>query len=530
MFRCLRLVSLFGVLCIAPSVATAGEDGFKPIFDGKSLAGWDGNPKLWRVEDGAITGETTAENPAKGNTFLIWREGQPADFELVAEFRMPNPGFANSGIQYRSREEPGNKWVVGGYQADMDGDNEYTGILYEERGRAIVAGRGEKVVVGEDHKPQVVGKIGDPAKLAEKIKKNGWNQYRVIARGNHLQQIINGQLMCDITDNDAQKRRLRGIIALQLHAGPPMKVQFRNIRLKELPPPANRMKSDAGKTKIVFVAGAPSHGYAAHEYYAACRLLANCLQSGLPNVETVVQRNGWPTDAKIFDGADAIVIFSDGGGGNPMLPHLEQIDKLMKQGVGLACIHYSVDVPKAQAGDRMKDWIGGYFEQFWSVNPFWTARFKQLPDHPIARGVKPFSIEDEWYYQMRFADNLEGVTPILTAVPPDSSRQGPDGPYSGNATVRGRKGMAEHLAWARVRPDGGRGFGFTGGHWHWNWANNGYRTIVLNGIAWVAKLDIPPGGVPSKTPTLEELEANQDKPQPAGFDRQKVRKMIEQWK
>ena len=177
----------------------------------------------------------------------------------------------------------------------------------------------------------------------------------------------------------------------------------------------------------------------------------------------------------------------------------------------------------------MKDWIGGYYETFWSVNPFWTADFKQLPDHPIARGVKPFAIEDEWYYHMRFIDNMEGVTPILTAVPPDSTREGPDGPHGGNPTVRAQKGRAEHVAWARVRPDGGRGFGLTGGHSHWNWANDNFRTVVLNGIAWVAKLDIPPGGVPSKTPTLEALEANQDKPQPKGFDREKVRKMIEQW-
>ena len=176
----------------------------------------------------------------------------------------------------------------------------------------------------------------------------------------------------------------------------------------------------------------------------------------------------------------------------------------------------------------MKDWIGGYYETFWSVNPFWTAHFTKLPDNPITRGVKPFAIEDEWYYHMRFLDHMEGVTPILTAVPPESTRDGPDGPHSGNPTVRAEKGKAEHVAWARVRPDGGRGFGFTGCHSHWSWASDDFRTIVLNGIAWVAKLNIPPGGVPSKTPTLEALEANQDKPQPKDFDRDKIRKVIEQ--
>ena len=197
------------------------------------------------------------------------------------------------------------------------------------------------------------------------------------------------------------------------------------------------------------------------------------------------------------------------------------MEKLMKRGVGLVCLHYAVDVPKGKPGDLLKNWIGGCFETFWSVNPFWNAEFKQFPNHPIARGVKPFAIVDEWYYHMRFVDDMEGVTPILTAVPPDETRRGLDGAYSGNPTVRSQKGRAEHVAWARVRPDGGRGFGFTGGHWHWNWANDNFRTVVLNGIAWAAKLDIPPGGVPSKTPTLEALEANQDKPQPKDFDRRK---------
>ena len=235
MQRLLKCAGLLGALMIA-QVAAAGEDGFKPIFDGKSLEGWDGNPKFWRVEDGVITGETTAASPTKGNTFLIWRGGEPADFELKAEFKMFGDAV-NSGVQYRSREEPQQwgKWVVGGYQADMNGDDQYTGILYEERGRGIVAGRGEKVEIGEDHKPQVVGKIGESAELQKKIKKGDWNEYHIIARGNHLQQIINGQLMVDVTDNDPQLRRSRGILALQLHAGPPMKVQFRNIRLKELP-------------------------------------------------------------------------------------------------------------------------------------------------------------------------------------------------------------------------------------------------------------------------------------------------------
>jgi len=531
MQRFARLVALFVVLLIARGVARA-EEGFKPIFDGKTLQGWEGDPKLWRVEEGAITGQTTADNPAKGNTFLIWRGGKPADFELKIEFRMPDAGFANSGVQYRSREEPKKvgRWVVGGYQADMDGENQYTGILYDERGRGILASRGQKTIVGADHRPKLAQQFGDSNEVAKAIKNHQWNEYHIIARGNHLVQKINGRLMIDVTDNDPKKQKLEGILALQIHAGPPMKVQFRNIRLKELPRQTPPAKGDADKKKIVFIAGKPSHGYAEHEYGPGCVLLAKCLKEGLPNVETVVCKNGWPKDAKALDGASAIVVFTDGATSNPILQHLNEVRKLMKQGVGLACIHWSLDIPKGKPGDLLKGWIGGYFEQSWSVNPFWTAEFKQMPDHPITRGVKPFSIEDEWYYHMRFLDGMQGVTPILTAVPPDKTREGPDGPYSGNPTVRSQKGSPEHLAWARQRPDGGRGFGFTGGHWHWNWANDGFRTIVLNGIAWTAKLDVPPGGVPSKTPTSEELEANQDKPQPPGFDREGIRKKIEAWK
>jgi hypothetical protein len=289
--------------------------------------------------------------------------------------------------------------------------------------------------------------------------------------------------------------------------------------------------SSGGKTRIVFVAGPPSHNYAQHEFFAGCTLLADSLHAAFPNVKTTVCRNGWPKDPRVFDGAAAVVVFSDGGEQkNPMLPHLDQIDKLMKRGVGLACLHYTLTVPKGCAGDLMKDWLGGHYETFWSVCPFWTAAFKNLPDHPVARGVKPFAIWDEWDFHLRFIDNMEGVTPILTAVPPDRARMGPDGPHSGNPTVRAEKGKPEHLAWVRERPDGGRGFGFTGGDPHWNWANDSFRTVVLNGIAWVAKLDIPPGGVPSQRPTLEALEAHQDKPQPKGFDREKIRKMIEQWR
>ncbi len=214
------------------------EEGFKPLFDGKTLAGWDGDPKYWSVEDGAITGRTTADNPTPHNTFLIWRGGKPGDFELRFEFRLPAEGFFNSGMQYRSVEAPAEagRWVVGGYQADMDGGNQYTGILYEERGRGILALRGQKVVIGADHRPKLLEQFGDAAELAKAIKKGAWNHYRVVARGFRFVHEINGQKMSETFDDDRERRRAEGILAIQLHAGPPMKTQFRNIELKELPP------------------------------------------------------------------------------------------------------------------------------------------------------------------------------------------------------------------------------------------------------------------------------------------------------
>jgi hypothetical protein len=284
------------------------------------------------------------------------------------------------------------------------------------------------------------------------------------------------------------------------------------------------------KKKIAFIAGLPSHDYARHEYNAGCLLLGKCLSRGMSGVECVFYNGGWPKDPQALDRASAIVIFSDGLKGHPMLPHLEQFDKLMRRGAGLVCLHCAVVVPKGKPGDRLEYWLGGCCETSSSVNPFWTAEFNRLPDHPITRGVKPFTIRDQWYDHLRFVDRMAGVAPILTAAPPDSTREAPDGEPGGNPSARAVKVPAEILAWARVRPDGGRGFGFTGGDCHWNWAHDSYRTLVLNGIAWTAKLDVPPGGVPSKTPTLEELEANQDKPRPPKFDREKIRRMIQGWK
>jgi hypothetical protein len=214
-----------------------GEEGFLRIFNGKDLTGWEGEPKLWSVKDGAITGQTTAENPAKRNTFLIWTNGTVGDFELRCSFKLvpgDAKGFANSGVQYRSKVVDPSYWVVHGYQADMEAGATYTGILYEEGIRGILATRGEKVVWDKDGKKQVVGSVGNAAAIEASIKKGDWNDYVIIAKGNHLQQFINGKQTIDVTDEDESKRAMTGVLALQLHAGPPMLAQFKNIRLKKL--------------------------------------------------------------------------------------------------------------------------------------------------------------------------------------------------------------------------------------------------------------------------------------------------------
>jgi hypothetical protein len=177
-------------------------------------------------------------------------------------------------------------------------------------------------------------------------------------------------------------------------------------------------------------------------------------------------------------------------------------------------------VPKGETGEAMLDWLGGYFEPHWSVNPHWTANFKELPQHPITRGVEPFEINDEWYYHMRFRPDLQGVTPILTDLPPESTLTRPDGPHSGNPDVRRAIAAREpqHVAWAYERADGHRGFGFTGGHFHWNWGNDEFRQIVLNAIVWTAHGEVPQRGVEDQPVTKDDLLLNQDEEKPEGFE------------
>jgi hypothetical protein len=214
-----------------PIIGPLEETGFHRIFDGKSLNGWDGDPVFWRVENGALVGQTTTEKQPQQNTFLIWRGGKPGDFELKCDFKLT--GF-NSGIQYRSIELPDIKWAMKGYQADMDGEQQYTGQIYEERGRGFLALRGQFTYIAEGKKPGMVGSLGDGEQLKALIHGDGWNTLDIVARGNTLAQTLNGRLMSMLIDDDTANRKMDGLIGIQVHKGPPMKVEVKNIRIKNL--------------------------------------------------------------------------------------------------------------------------------------------------------------------------------------------------------------------------------------------------------------------------------------------------------
>ncbi len=214
-----------------PMVPPLEESGFQPIFDGKSLAGWDGDLGFWRVEGGALVGQTTTEKQPAQNTFLIWRGGSPADFELKLQFKLT--GF-NSGIQFRSIELPDIKWAMKGYQADMDGVQQYTGQIYEERGRGFLAMRGQFSYIPQGGKPGLVGSTGDSNELKALIKGDDWNDLHLIARGNVIVQLLNGRITSMLIDDDTAGRKMEGLLGIQVHKGPAMKIEVKNIRLKKL--------------------------------------------------------------------------------------------------------------------------------------------------------------------------------------------------------------------------------------------------------------------------------------------------------
>lgn len=277
----------------------------------------------------------------------------------------------------------------------------------------------------------------------------------------------------------------------------------------------------AADRKLVMIAGPVSHPPLMHEFKAGSMLLQKRLEN-VPGLKTVLVTNGWPTkmvegkrvdDNSVFDGADAIFIYSDGGGNHLAVKpdRLEFLRGLMKQGVSLGCAHYAVEVLAERGGTEWKEWIGGHYENAFSCNPIWDADYKSLPVHPITRGVKPFKTNDEWYFNMRFRDGKTGVKDILVATPSDAVRDGPyvhpKGPYP---HIQAAKGQPETMMWAVERADGGRGFGFTGGHFHRNWQNDDQRRLILNALVWLAKLEVPAGGIDSAPVSDVEVMQNLD--------------------
>lgn len=229
----IRTLLLLSLICLPLEAQQPLEPGFEAIFDGRSLAGWEGDPTYWSVADGALVGIVTPETILERNTFIIWRGGEVADFDLRLEYRISNSG--NSGINYRSIEVPGLPFAMRGYQADIHGGNSYTGNIYEERGRTFLALRGQKTVMEPNRPATVVERFASPDDMQALIRKeDGWNQVRIVARGNHIQQWFNGRLFAELVDNDPVAGQRRGMIGVQVHVGPPMKVEYRNIRLRRL--------------------------------------------------------------------------------------------------------------------------------------------------------------------------------------------------------------------------------------------------------------------------------------------------------
>ena len=270
-------------------------------------------------------------------------------------------------------------------------------------------------------------------------------------------------------------------------------------------------RASAADKKIVLIAGKPSHPPGMHEFRAGSLLLQQCL-AGVKGVSVTVYSNGWPNVENAFEGANAVVIYADGGGGHPAVQkdHKEILGALAKNGVGIGFMHYGVEVLATNGGPEFLQWIGGHYEHLYSCNPMWSPKYETFPKHPVSNGVKPFSNRDEWYFNMRWTPDARKLTPILVAKPSDEVRKGPyvypRGPYD---HIVANSGRDETMMWTYERKGGGRGFGFTGGHTHANWGDENQRKVVLNALLWIAKVRVPKNGVES-TVTPEQLAANFD--------------------
>jgi hypothetical protein len=250
--------------------------------------------------------------------------------------------------------------------------------------------------------------------------------------------------------------------------------------------------------EILLIAGPPSHGHLEHEQNAAAILFAKIL-STVPGIHATASRNGWPSDPTLLERADGIWMFCDHGNNHLVVQedHVGQIQNAVKRGAGIMFYHAATEPPESSLHQQFLDWVGGYFELSYSVNPVYEADFQSLPKHPITRGVMPFKLKDEWYYNMRFREGMQGITQILVTTPPASSLSRPDGPHENNPDVRSKIGQPQCLMWAYERPGGGRGVGFTGGHFHMNLANDNFRKLILNALVWIAKGEVPSQGVVS---------------------------------
>lgn len=292
---------------------------------------------------------------------------------------------------------------------------------------------------------------------------------------------------------------------------------FMGFCLSALVLPTAAFAEKPANKKLILIAGKPSHGPGDHEFNAGCMLLQKCLKD-FPGLDVEVHNNGWVKDDAVLETADAVVIYADGGKGHPALQgnRPELLQKFAKRGGGIMMMHYAVECSHGEpaTGDMFREWIGGAYETNFSCNPMWEADYKKFPQHPISRGVEPFKIRDEWYFSIRFPEGMKGVQSILVATPSDETRDGPyvhpKGPYP---HIQARKGEEETMMWCIERPDGGRGVGFTGGHFHKNWADDNMRKVVLNALLWISKAEVPEKGVESKV-SEEDMAANLD-PKPA---------------
>ena len=339
---------------------------------------------------------------------------------------------------------------------------------------------------------------------------------------------VNGKIISskEVSSKTVSDEWLTHEVDLSPYAGKEINLQLENqptdwrnewgywheIKVQAMPFTSLKKGSVSQNKKVVFISGKPSHGWMKHEHRAGNMILAKRLnESGLPIEAVVLEDIGYPKDESVLEDASTIVIFCTGHGGHVLNPKLKEFDALMKKGIGLIMIHWATEAVSGAPGDKFLEWMGGFCDLNWSVNPHWKPNFKPRK-HPIWNGVQPFSVDDEWYYHMRFVEDRTGLTPILSDVPSMETLKRPDGMRSGNPSVRKAvaNGESQHVAWAYERPQGGRGFGFTGGHNHVSWQDDNYRKIMLNAILWTAGMEVPENGVDSLSPDDAEIEFNLD--------------------